>query len=67
MLGHWGGHSFRSWASTFTIIRGFPRVSSDCLAHFPSTEAFSSCPATTWATQPVRMTAKSLRRVYKGR
>ena len=36
------------------MTRGFPLASSDCLAHLPSTEAFSSWSATMWATQPVR-------------
>ena len=29
------GHNLRSWASTFTMTRGFPLASSDCLAHLP--------------------------------
>ena len=49
-----GRHSFRSWARTFTIPRGFPAASSDCLAHFPSTEAFMRRSSTIPSTQPIK-------------
>ena len=40
-----------------------PLTSSDCLAHLPSTEAFSSRSATMWATQPLNRSCETPARV----